>query len=95
MRDGFTGHIMGCLAAPRTGLVKCLAPDEEGLKLVLGHWPEIQPRIASRLLSESGVPQHAKLGELLSRRAIARLDRIERAADEPAYFFRRSGMDEG
>ncbi len=89
MRDGFAGHIIGFPAEPPAGLVKYLAPDERGLKLVLGPWQEIQPRIASTMLSESGVVGPCQLGEQLSQHVSARLDGIEkgvpRAGDGMGY----------
>ena len=87
--------MMGYSASdPPPALAKYLADDEHGPGL-LGVGTELQARIATRLLNETGVAQPAQLGEALSQHVCDRLSELVEATEEPASFLCRPGQDEG
>jgi hypothetical protein len=92
MRD-FPVQMMCYGAELPAGLLRYLASDERGIRLVLDVGPGLQARIAARLLDESGVDHPARLGEALSQHVRDRLGDLERAAWEPASFLARPGDD--
>lgn len=94
MRD-FPVHVMSYSSPGRpSGLIKYLEDNDHGAGL-LRVGLDLQARIATRLLHESGVAQPAQLGQALSQHVCDRLDELVDAAEECASFIRESGRDEG